>query len=656
MPDSDGNHPQERVTIKDMANSPWPCYRGNAKHTGLSPYDTSKSNGTLRWLYWTGGSISSSPTIGIDGTIYIGSSDFKLYALNPDGTLKWSYLTGGNVFSSPTIGSDGTIYVGSNDKNLYALNPNGTLKWSHGTGDAVITSPAIGSDGTIYFGSYDHNLYALNPNGTLKWSYGTGDVVASSPAIGDDGTIYFGSYDDNMYALNPNGTLKWSYPTGGEIYTSSPAIGGDGTIYVGNWGNGNLYAFNPNGTLRWSFGIGGFIYSSPAIGGDGTIYVGSTNNNLRAVNPNGTSKWSYAVGSGMSYSSPAIGSDGTIYVGSNKLYAVNPNGSLKWSYAAGSGIPSSPAIDEYGTIYVGSYDHGLYALGYPTVSITSPTIYSVYLTNWGQMKLIGTASDDVAVTNVTWVNNRGGSGTAYMTPQYGNFSVSWQSRGNVQLFTGVNVITVAARDAAGNVGTKVLTVTYDNVAPACTITSPTTNPTYSTNSATINLSGSASDANGIATVVWKNKGTGASGTCTGNVSWSQNGIALNLGMNLIYVNATDYAGNKKSDAIWVTYSIDTLAVTITDPTGNSTMTTGWHMILLKGTASDDVKVTSVTWTNSLGGSGIAYMTPQWGGASITWQSRGNVMLSSGDNVITITAYDSAGNSKTDVLTVTYTGP
>ena len=34
---------------------------------------------------------------------------------------KWSFETGDYVYSSPAIGSDGTIYVGSDDDNLYAI-------------------------------------------------------------------------------------------------------------------------------------------------------------------------------------------------------------------------------------------------------------------------------------------------------------------------------------------------------------------------------------------------------------------------------------------------------------------------------------------------------------------------------------------------------
>ena len=72
----------------------------------------------------------SSPAIGSDGTVYVGSFfkqirgsyDNKLYAINgKSGVKRWEFETGGSVVSSPAIGSDGTIYVGSFDKKLHAI-------------------------------------------------------------------------------------------------------------------------------------------------------------------------------------------------------------------------------------------------------------------------------------------------------------------------------------------------------------------------------------------------------------------------------------------------------------------------------------------------------------------------------------------------------
>ena len=77
----------------------------------------------------------------------------------------WEFVTGRWVFSSPAIGSDGTVYVGSRDKKLYAINgKTGVKLWEFETGDRVFSSPAIGSDGTVYVGSYDKKLYAIKTN------------------------------------------------------------------------------------------------------------------------------------------------------------------------------------------------------------------------------------------------------------------------------------------------------------------------------------------------------------------------------------------------------------------------------------------------------------------------------------------------------------
>ena len=69
------------------------------------------------------------------------------------------------MYSSPAIGSDGTVYVGSMDEKLYAINGKSGVKlWEFEMGDPlgyVESSPAIGPDGTVYVGSYDNKLYAI---------------------------------------------------------------------------------------------------------------------------------------------------------------------------------------------------------------------------------------------------------------------------------------------------------------------------------------------------------------------------------------------------------------------------------------------------------------------------------------------------------------
>ena len=97
----------------------------------------------------------------------------------------------------------------------------------------------------------------------------------------------------------------------------------------------------------------------------------------------------------------------------------------------------------------------------PSVTITGPTSASTMTTASSSLASSGVASDVVGVTQVTWSNDRGGSGVAAGT-------TSWTT-GGIVLQSGVNVVMVTARDAAGNTANDVVTVTYTaqqtNVAP-----------------------------------------------------------------------------------------------------------------------------------------------------------------------------------------------
>ena len=96
----------------------------------------------------------------------------------------------------------------------------------------------------------------------------------------------------------------------------------------------------------------------------------------------------------------------------------------------------------------------------PVIAITAPTAAGTYSTTNATIALGGTASDANGVTQVSWVNSLGGSGTATGT-------AAW-SVGSLALQVGTNVLTVTARDAAGNTSSAMLTVTVSAPPPAGT--------------------------------------------------------------------------------------------------------------------------------------------------------------------------------------------
>ncbi|MBN2809787.1 MAG: fibronectin type III domain-containing protein, partial [Deltaproteobacteria bacterium] len=184
----------------------------------------------------------------------------------------------------------------------------------------------------------------------------------------------------------------------------------------------------------------------------------------------------------------------------------------------------------------------------PAVSFSNPTSGESYATASSTLSLSGTATDDIGINLVTWVQDSGASGTATGT-------TTWTIAG-LSLAPGDNIITVSAYDEAGKKGEKSLLITYtppDVTAPLVAISHPTSAASYITGTRFINLSGSASDAVGVTRVSWSNN-RGGSGNASGTTAWSIAGITLAEGVNTLTVTAVDAAGNSSSDSLQVTYT------------------------------------------------------------------------------------------------------
>jgi len=87
-------------------------------------------NQEVKWTYKTGVDpkqpgfygLPSFPVVDKEGSVYFGSVDGKMYAVNKDGKLLWEYQTGGKITeASPAFSSNGTLYFTSMDGYLYAV-------------------------------------------------------------------------------------------------------------------------------------------------------------------------------------------------------------------------------------------------------------------------------------------------------------------------------------------------------------------------------------------------------------------------------------------------------------------------------------------------------------------------------------------------------
>ncbi len=147
------------------------------------------SNGNLIWTYTCKDDVFASAMVRGDMCI-VGSYDDTLRCIDAEaGTdaIRWKYGTAESISSSATIDVNReTVYVGSNDFNMYAINHvDGSLRWKYPTGSIIRCSPVLYNN-KIYFTSFDKHLYAVNAdNGKLAWKVNINAVNASllSPIV-----------------------------------------------------------------------------------------------------------------------------------------------------------------------------------------------------------------------------------------------------------------------------------------------------------------------------------------------------------------------------------------------------------------------------------------------------------------------------------------
>ncbi len=330
------------------------------------------------WNYSIGSPIHSSPAFIASSSgedtlydrVFFGADDNNVYCLDlHDGSLIWSYATGDKVRASPMV-IDGIVYIGSTDGKLYALDEDGLADGNQGTNDTSTTnsdliwsrsigtitqgSPAaVAVDNKLYIGTDEGKLFALDRlTGSTIWEqdYGASAAIKGSPTIGND-LVYFGAVNDKVYAVEAgNGNTKWSETTSGDI-DSSPAINiEDEILFVGS-NDGKFYAYNSlTGSLIWSYQAGSAIRSSPVVA-DGRVF--------------------FATENGMVYSVEADGNG-------------DQTTDLIWSFDAGDNIYSSPTVSNNG-LYIGTDSGMLFRLGSPNVppvaKISEPLNRSVYFTD-----------------------------------------------------------------------------------------------------------------------------------------------------------------------------------------------------------------------------------------------------------------------------------
>jgi len=213
----------------------------------------------------------------------------------------------------------------------------------------------------------------------------------------------------------------------------------------------------------------------------------------------------------------------------------------------------------------------------------------------------------------------------------GAFAACTSPKSYTQLADGQHSFTVQAKDLAGNISTlKTATWISDTTNPTLTVSALSNGA--ATNASPLNITGTVTDVNGIATVTVN--GTAATVGASGAYSFA---LPLTVeGDVAVTVVATDNAGNVTTDSRTIKYDTTLPILTVTAPADNSQ--TKDASLVVSGTVTEAGTVDVVNTTSST--TQPATLT----GSDYT----ATIQLVSGSNTIEVVTTDAAGNKSTAV--------
>lgn len=191
--------------------------------------------------------LTTAPAIDKDGYLYVSTTGGKLikFVFNTStksGQVIWQTTSNGIFKTSPVIGYDGTIYLGSSDWTVYAFSgSDGSIKWTKKLDSPISTTATINEYGVLYIGTESGKMYAISDAGEILWYYDAKYPIGNATSY-INGNILFSTkngelfkvYDGQIYMpvqkYNSPGLRSASASNGSMYETKTPQWG----TYQGN--------------------------------------------------------------------------------------------------------------------------------------------------------------------------------------------------------------------------------------------------------------------------------------------------------------------------------------------------------------------------------------------------------------------------------------
>ena len=208
-----------------------------------------RQDGSVVWRVRSKRKIYASPTVGPDGSIYVGAQDNRLYAVRRVGSIRFKVDLGNDVDCTPALDEGGTLFAGTDGGAVVAVNTeSGDVLWRRDVGGHVRGGLTVTRSHDVIAGVYGPSPCVVRLRGDTGeevWRFsvpGTGARefgVHGSPVEDAQGNLVFGAQDDAVYSLSPSGELLWKLATGGDV--DAPVVLVDNGVALVASDDGKLY-------------------------------------------------------------------------------------------------------------------------------------------------------------------------------------------------------------------------------------------------------------------------------------------------------------------------------------------------------------------------------------------------------------------------------
>lgn len=252
------------------------------------------ADGTARWS-WQGEHGIDGRAVPTDDTVLVVDVKNNLLALDrATGALRWltplhdEVVAGAPAPDNPTFNHraatplviGGTVYVGSSDRGLYALDARtGAKLWRHDAGAPVFSGIGRRGEAGLVFGTMDGSVVFLDRHTRKETQrFKTGGGVVTTPVI-SAGRLVVGSRDYLLHGFNLDGREAWRYAYWFSWIESTP-VERDGLLYVGASDYSRVVALDPaTGRARWATKVHGMNWGSPLVTAD-RVFTGTASQNI----------------------------------------------------------------------------------------------------------------------------------------------------------------------------------------------------------------------------------------------------------------------------------------------------------------------------------------------------------------------------------------